>query len=324
MIPQEIMEQLICFTEEEINNLNGQNTIDKTIFLNEQSNVIDYHKILMDDKQLSVRKHTRFCEYPKHRHNYMELMYVYSGQMTHIIEGNEITIQQGELLFLNQNIEHSVQYTNEEDIIFNFIMKPELFRFLSGMIEKENEVSSFIFDSLYSYRNHGEYLVFKVSNNELVKNYIELIITNLYQPKLNNQLELKLLIGLLLAELMNHPEAIETYSRDSYDKMLVNTILKYIFTNYQKGSLQELSEQLKIPDYKISKLIKKETGKTYKDMLVEVRLDRAAELLRNTDMVIDRIIEEIGYDNISYFYRVFHEKYHMTPKQYREKFLNRQ
>jgi AraC-like DNA-binding protein len=40
-------------------------------------------------------------------------------------------------------------------------------------------------------------------------------------------------------------------------------------------------------------------------------------------MVIDSIIEEIGYDNISYFYRVFHEKYHMTPKQYREQHRNK-
>lgn len=320
MIPQEVMEQLICFTKEEMDNRNGENNIDKTIFENERSNVVDYHKILMNDQQLSVRKHTRFCEYPKHRHNYIELMYVYSGEMTHFIDHNEITIHQGELLLLNQNIEHAIGYTGENDIIFNFIMRPEFLNFLSGMMEKENEVSSFIFDALYSYENRGEYMVFQVSDNEMVKNYVELIITNLYQPKLNNQLELKLLVGLLLTELMNHPESMETYSKDTYDKMLVTSILKYIFTNYRDGSLQELSKQLKLPDYKICKLMKKEVGKTYKDMIMDARLQQASILLKTTDMIIDSIIDEVGYDNVSYFYRIFHDKYHMTPKQYREQY----
>ena len=69
-------------------------------------------------------------------------------------------IKQGELLLLNQNIEHAIKYTNENDIIFNFIIKPEFLEFLSGMAERTKRGFSFIFDALYSYDNKGEYLIF--------------------------------------------------------------------------------------------------------------------------------------------------------------------
>ena len=153
MIPQYILEKLVCFSEEEINHLNGQNDIDRSIFINQKSNTIDYHHLLEDNQLFSVRKHARFCQYPAHKHNYIELMYVYGGHMTHTIDSKTITIKQGELLLLNQNIEHAIDYCDENDIIFNFIIRPEFLSFLSTMLDNDNDVSHFIFDTLYSYDN---------------------------------------------------------------------------------------------------------------------------------------------------------------------------
>ncbi|MFQ9767638.1 MAG: AraC family transcriptional regulator [Thomasclavelia ramosa] len=317
MIREDIMERLVCFSDEEINNLNGFVGIDKSIFISEQSNVVDADKLLKANQQFAVRKHARFCEYPKHRHNYLEFMYVYGGEMVTIIDDQEIVIKQGELLLLNQNIEHAIKYTNENDIIFNFIIKPEFLEFLSGMAEEQNEVFSFIFDALYSYDNKGEYLIFKVSNNEIVRNHIEVIITNIYQQQLNHSFTLKLLVGLLLTELMNNPHLIETYESNNYNKLVVISILKYITLNYQEGSLSVLAKQIHQPDYKICKLIKEHTGSTFKQLIQEERLKAAANLLKTTSLPIVEIMQEVGYENITYFYKIFKEKFKITPSIYR-------
>ena len=116
MLRLDILEKLVYFTEEEIHHLNGEHVVDKSIYLNEESQIIDCHKILDDTQQLAVRKHARFMAYPKHKHNYIELMYVYGGSMTHIIDDQRITIHQGELLLLNQNVEHSIEYCDEKDV----------------------------------------------------------------------------------------------------------------------------------------------------------------------------------------------------------------
>lgn len=317
MIREDIMERLVCFSDEEINNLNGFVGIDKSIFISEQSNVVDADKLLKANQQFAVRKHARFCEYPKYRHNYLEFMYVYGGEMVTIIDDQEIVIKQGELLLLNQNIEHAIKYTNENDIIFNFIIKPEFLEFLSGMAEEQNEVFSFIFDALYSYDNKGEYLIFKVSNNEIVRNHIEAIITNIYQQQLNHSFTLKLLVGLLLTELMNNPHLIETYESNNYNKLVVISILKYITLNYQEGSLSVLAKQIHQPDYKICKLIKEHTGSTFKQLIQEERLKAAANLLKTTSLPIVEIMQEVGYENITYFYKIFKEKFKITPSIYR-------
>ena len=317
MIREDIMERLVCFSDEEINNLNGFVGIDKSIFISEQSNVVDADKLLKANQQFAVRKHARFCEYPKHRHNYLEFMYVYGGEMVTIIDDQEIVIKQGELLLLNQNIEHAIKYTNENDIIFNFIIKPEFLEFLSGMAEEQNEVFSFIFDALYSYDNKGEYLIFKVSNNEIVRNHIEAIITNIYQQQLNHSFTLKLLVGLLLTELMNNPHLIETYESNNYNKLVVISILKYITLNYQEGSLSVLAKQIHQPDNKICKLIKEHTGSTFKQLIQEERLKAAANLLKTTSLPIVEIMQEVGYENITYFYKIFKEKFKITPSIYR-------
>ena len=319
MIPIHILEQLVCFTQGEMNSLQGVKNIDKSIFSDETSHVIDYHQLLKKDQMFSVRKHARFCQYPTHRHNYIELMYVYSGQMTHHINQQDITIRTGELLLLNQNIEHSIDYCDENDIIFNFIIRPEFLSFLSTMIENENVVSRFIFDALYSYDNDGEYLVFKVQDHQKVKDAIESIIMNLYEPQLYNDIELKLLVGLLLTELMNHPEKIESYTGDSYEKILSSTILKYIVTNYQTGSLYDLSQKIHQPNYKICKVIKSQTDQTFTKLLQQEKLKVAEKLLKTTQLSMEEVIQEVGYENISYFYRLFKKKYKMTPLMYREK-----
>ncbi|MFV0396269.1 MAG: AraC family ligand binding domain-containing protein, partial [Coprobacillaceae bacterium] len=149
MLEQNLLEKIVYFTEEEINNLNGNNKIDKSIFLNENSNIVDHRKLLAEGSHLSVRKHARFCQYPSHRHNYIELMYVYAGEMTHIIDDKIIVLNEGEMLLLNQNIEHSIKYSTENDIIFNFIIKPEFLNYLSKMLKEENELTKFIFEALY-------------------------------------------------------------------------------------------------------------------------------------------------------------------------------
>ena len=68
----------------------------------------------------------------------------------------------------------------------------------------------------------------------------------------------------------------------------------------------------------MSRMLKKRTGKNFKELLQLRKLQQAAYLLQNSTLSIDKIIEHIGYENSSYFYRMFHEKYGCSPSEYRE------
>jgi len=67
----------------------------------------------------------------------------------------------------------------------------------------------------------------------------------------------------------------------------------------------------------MSREIKKRLGKTYKELLQSKRMSQAGYLLSHSGIAVTDIIESVGYDNSSYFYRKFKERYGVSPKEYR-------
>jgi YesN/AraC family two-component response regulator len=314
---KEIHDRLTDLTEEELKILNGENSVNKSIYSDDGKFIIDSNKLLANGELIDIRKHTRFINFPSHKHNYIEFNYVYQGKLTQIIDNKEITLQKGELIFLNQHITHEIQVSSEEDIIINFIIRPEFFDYIMTLLDNENIISKFLLTTLYTNYDEGEYLYFKVSERVYIQDLVEKIITELYTPSIMSKATIKLLVGLLIVELVKNSQDIEIYSVDNYEKLLIIQSLKYIEEFYKKATLFELSESLSQPDYKISKLIKKHTKMTFKELLQEKKLSKAIELIKSTNYSIVEIMELIGYENPTYFYKIFKEKFGMTPREYR-------
>ena len=111
------------------------------------------------------------------------------------------------------------------------------------------------------------------------------------------------------------PEArTETVSRE----MLVQAALKEITQNYREASLSNMAREYGVSLAYVSECVRAGTGRTYKELLQKHRMETAARLLRRSDMNIQQIISLVGYENTSYFYRLFHERYGLSPREYRE------
>lgn len=315
---EDIYKKLTELTEEEKQILNGNIEVDKKIYTDEKQFIIDSNKLLSKDELIDIRKHTRFIEFPKHKHNYIEFNYVYEGKLTEVIDDKKITLKKGELIFLNQHIEHKLEPSNKDDISINFIIKPEFFEYIFSLLEDENIISRFLITTLYTDYNDGEYLYFKVSDNKEIQETMEKIITEMYNSKIMSTVAIKLYLGLLLVELARNPELIEIYSIDNFEKVLIINVFKYIDDNYANGTLSEIAEKLNQPDYKLSKLIKKHTKLTFKELIQVKRLNKAIELLKCNKFSIAEIMQMIGYENPTYFYKIFKEKYGITPNEFRK------
>jgi len=104
-----LLERLRGITEEEQAILSGSNTINRDLYMQGQDATVNSRKLLAAGKLITVRPHTRFIDFPAHRHDYVEVVYMCSGQSVHIINGREVALRAGELLFLNQSAEHAVK-----------------------------------------------------------------------------------------------------------------------------------------------------------------------------------------------------------------------
>ena len=126
-------------------------------------------------------------------------------------------------------------------------------------------------------------------------------------------------MGLLLMELSGFAGGINRGAPGQEEQAVVFDVLQYIEGSYKSGSLSEVSERLRRPAYQVSRLLKKHTGSNFKELLGRRKLQQAAYLLSNTTMPVEAVIAAIGYDNSSYFYRRFRERYGCSPKEFRGK-----
>ena len=92
---QELLERLRSITEEERAILDGRTTIDRDIYMQDRSNIVNAKKLLASGKLITVRPHTRFIHFPEHTHDYVEVVYMCAGQTTHIVNGKEIVLEEG-------------------------------------------------------------------------------------------------------------------------------------------------------------------------------------------------------------------------------------
>lgn len=314
-----ILEKLSPLTDEEKSILSG-GSIEKQIYTEKSGFVIDSQKLLEKGKLIDMRPHTRFAHFPEHTHNYIELIYMCKGTTTHIINGDKINLNEGEILLLSQNCAQEILPAGKEDIAVNFIIVPEFFASESSFPAEESIIGEFLINCLTCGNDFSEYLYYKVSDNLPIRNLAENMIWTVLNPHPFGRRILENTMNLLFLQLVNSTDMIKE-SKSDYEKQLLLKSLHYIENNYKTASLTELSKQLNQSVFIMSRLIKQYTGKTYNDLLKSRRLSQAVYLLTHTRLDIAGISADVGYENRSYFYRIFNEKYGMTPKDYRNKYF---
>lgn len=317
---KELLAHLQKITLEEQEILNGMQNIRKDLYTSRKDFVIDSQKLLEKGRLIEIRPHTRFAHFPKHRHNYVEMVYMCSGTTTHIINDTDrIVLKEGDLLFLNQNVSQEILPASEQDIAVNFIILPEFFDRSISMIERENVLRNFLISSLSQNNSMSSYLHFQAKDILPIQNLIENMIWTLTQQKKGTNTINQTTMGLLFMNLSLFADNINQNDTNQYEQNLVFTVLKYIETHYKNGTLADVAADTKQPAYYVSRLLKKHTGSNFKELLQERKLQQAAYLLSQTTLSIEAIMDAIGYDNSSYFYRRFREKYGCSPREYRSK-----
>ena len=314
---QEIIADLSRITEEEQAILDGKTEVEKERYSSGQKFVMDAGKLLERGKLIDIRPHTRFVRFPAHSHNYVEMIYMCQGSTVHTINGDRIELKTGELLILNQNAVQEIEPAGRDDIAVNFLILPEFFDQTLRMIgAEENQLKDFIVGCLKSGEVPLCYLHYRIADVLPVQNLIENLVWTLLHHQSNKRSINQVTMGLLFLHLMHHTDRIRSAS-SSFDQQLIFQVLKFIDENYRDGQLTDLAAQLGYEIPWLSRAIKRLLGRTYKELLQIKRLNQAAFLLQSPRLPITDICAAVGYDNTSYFHRIFREYYHMSPKEYR-------
>lgn len=324
----ELLQKLRQITSEEDRIRNGNTNIEKALYSSKETDEkeilhIDAKQLMDEGKLIQIRTHTRFVHFPVHTHDYVEVVYMCQGSTHHVINGSDVILQEGELLFISQSAKQEIYPAKETDVAVNFIILPEFFNYwLTMTVADTNQLRSFVVECLTGAKEDTGYLHFKVSDVVPIQNLVENLIWTIDRKEPNIRSTQQVTMGLLCLQLMNRIDQMETAKTDKQQKLVMD-VLSYIEEHYRDGDLNSLAKELHYDMYWLSKEIKKQTGSNYMELVRNKRMNQAVYLLTTTNLNISDIGMAIGYSNVSYFYRIFEEQYGVTPRIYRMNIKNK-
>ena len=313
---KQILERLTALTDEEKRILHGQDAIRQADYAVSKEFIVNSKKLL-SGKQIDLRLHTRFVAFPEHGHDYMEFMYVYGGNITHIIGEERLTLHAGDILFLNKHIRHSVLRAERKDIGINFILSDAFLKYLFGNVQQNPVISEFLARN-FDAHGEGEYLLFRTEDAFPVRSLMDSLIYELALPRKGDEPILRQLASLLLTYLAVYRETLvnglKVASPDAEFRRLVT---EYVRGQYPQARLSELADAIGYDPAYLCGKIRRTFGKTFRALVQQERMLVAERLLRTTDLRVEEIVQAVGYENHTHFHALFRKTYGMTPYRYR-------
>jgi AraC-like DNA-binding protein/mannose-6-phosphate isomerase-like protein (cupin superfamily) len=247
-----------------------------------------------------------------HSHRRYELYYLVSGERYFFIKDRTYLITQGDLAFINVLDLHKTNdagMPDQETIIIEFD---------HGFISNQAGIAISALEFLF-----GHHPIVKLPLNK--QHYVENLLRVILQEIKLQQLDFELYIQSLLQQLLiftaraviQAKPAKPAHVNLTHAKII--TIVHYMNKNFRKGvSLESLGNAFDINPNYLSRTFKKVTGFTFVEYLNSLRIKEAQRLLRETQIKVATIADQVGFDNQSHFGRVFRSISGIPPLQYRK------
>ena len=108
------------------------------------------------------------------------------------------------------------------------------------------------------------------------------------------------------------------------NNFIVKNALSYIEENYrEKLKLSDVADHAYVSQWHLSKLLNRQTGQSFSDILNNIRIEKAKVLLKEPSLRIGNIAEEVGFLDIAHFSRVFKKLTGISANEYRNKIIGR-
>jgi AraC-like DNA-binding protein/mannose-6-phosphate isomerase-like protein (cupin superfamily) len=253
----------------------------------------------------------------KHRHDFCELVIVSSGSAMHWLEGSDFPVTAGDVFLLQGNQSH---YFHERDhlALINIMYDPEQI----GLPENElrrlpGYCAMFILEPSYR-RTHRFASRLRLGRVRLAR--AEQIAAEMEQECLQKAAGYEAALRAKLIELVvylsrqyNSAETTEAHAL-----LRVGSVIGALENDFPRGwKLEELQRIAHMSRSSLMRVFRKATGQTPIEYLTRLRIQKALELLRTTDLNMTEIAFRTGFTDSNYFSRQFKKVQHQSPTQYR-------
>jgi len=267
------------------------------------------------DVDVVLSRSTRYCVCNVHEHDYYEIECVLSGSAIQFIGTTQMNIFAGDVIVQPPHVPHDLQVNGDSIVINIGIRKTTFHRSFRQLLEDNLPLSRYFQQTLKGSRYMTSLIFHCGDDNYWFDNLLWLYKQHMekrpyYTQIINRQTQASLYY------IMQKYSPEESILSDKATTERMGEIYRFISMNYQTVTLKKLSQNFNLTVPYLSSSIKKYFGKTFSQILRNVRLSHAKELLK-TDMRIVDICQSVGYGNESNFIQIFKDEFGTTPKQYK-------
>lgn len=252
---------------------------------------------------------------PLHSHDFIEVIYIVSGEAEHSIDGEIYKVERGDVLFINYGCLHS--FSSKDGFShYNICFSPETVG--SSMITPENApamLSLTAFNELRRDRSCGRIGFYGSERGE-----IEQLLSNMERESREGLPYSKKLIESYMSVLMTKLLRKTVMGNDVSEGGIWEELREYIDANLDgELTLSALaSKSFYNPSY-FSRAFKQKFGTPFTEYVTKKRLGLALELLERDDIPLERIAERCGFPDRSAFYHAFLKYMGASPSEYRKR-----
>lgn len=253
---------------------------------------------------------------PFHSQDFFFLNFAYQNSYDALSNrsDNQITIHENECYISQPYCGYALRVENKEEstIIGVLIRREAFFREYFSALAVDSTLFHFFLEpqtNLFS----DEFIYLSFTEDHAVRSLLENMVVEYADKKPDTQSILK---PMALSVLLYIARRYRMQKNETVKMTLGQQIQNYIRDHSDSVSLETLAQQFSYHPNYISARIHYETGKTFKQLVFEERMNRAVLLMKNTDLSIEEISAMLGYSEESSFYRSFRKYYGVSPREY--------
>ena len=292
---------------------------DQPFFLENTSYHLDEEFFIAPNSNVSVIKNLRYMPLTLHSHQFIELNYVLSAkECAMITRHGRYELSDGDIILCPPGLEHCFHTQNDQSIIIDIFIRVSTFdTAFFNLLNQKHYLSALFLNALYSPKEDG--IIWHCGADDELSRIILAAYEeyNANEKYKENMLEI-LVMEFFLQLMRNHEnQAVSIMPATMTSNEQFQAMINYLHSHYQTMTLTKLSEQYNYSERQVIRLFNKYCGKSFSDVLLDIRMKKAVELLKNPSLSTTKIAEMLGFSSKSYFIRVFRKYYGKEPDSYR-------
>jgi len=282
-------------------------------------------------------------------HDTHELLYLRSGEIEFRIEGKFFTLRKGDTVIIRPNMEHALKVTSKQAdmliLYFGFLPDAEAMAEIEDDHDSVRDVqeettktgprvrlpklAQTSLESFMQFATEGEesmskdpYFIVSGNYKRDVATVAEMIIEERSEDRQSRDLMLRLLtveLMIILSRTMRSEWEESLRVRNGKAQELVLIAKKYMDTDYDRGiTVNDAASYVFLSQGYFTRAFKDEVGVSPMNYLMNVRISKACELLKNEDIKVSAIATSVGFASAQRFNVAFKKYKGITPMEYRK------